>query len=54
MRRMLDGRSAPIQSWLVPDVDVTFNNENLKTRPAAFTEATVLIRQADASLRASA
>jgi asparagine synthase (glutamine-hydrolysing) len=54
MRTMLHDRSALVQQWLVPDadIDVAYNNENLKIRAGAFTEATTLIWLADATRRA--
>jgi asparagine synthase (glutamine-hydrolysing) len=55
MRQMLHDRSSLIRPWLMPgaDIDVAFNNDNLKTRPGAFTEATTLTWLADATRRLS-
>jgi asparagine synthase (glutamine-hydrolysing) len=51
IRTMLRQRSDQIAAWLMPGLklDEVFSNEQLKSRPAAFTEATTLLWLADAT-----
>lgn len=55
LRAMLHERSRQISDWIVADanIDEVFSNEQLKSRPSAFAEATTLIWLAGAAERTS-